>query len=411
MAAMRVWVVSELYHPEQTSTGYAMTGLAEGLAEYREVRVLCSQPTYSARGTLAPASEQRHGVFIERCVGTRFDKDRIALRIVNLLTISCSIAWALWRRVRKGDLVIVVTNPPTLPFVVHAAAKLRGARVVLRIEDVYPDALVAAGALDARSLTVRLIRAATRSLYRHMERVIVLGRDMANLAGGNLGGRADRIVVIPNWGAVDTVRPLARDANPLLESLGIADRFVVQYMGNMGRTHGVDTVAAAAERLRGEAGLHFLFIGWGARKAPLERMVAERALDRVTVLGPCSRAEVPIYANACDVAVIAFKPGMAGVSVPSRMYDVMAAGKPIVAVADAESELARVVHEERIGWVVPPEDVEALIGAFRAARAVERTTLDEMGRRARAAVERKYTREIVVAKYRTLLDQLEAQGA
>lgn len=403
----RFWVVSELYYPEMTSTGYFMTGVAEGLATAREVRVLCSQPTYSSRGQLAPTRETHHGVVIERCAGTRFDKDRLALRLVNLVSISISIAWKVLLRVGRGDIVLVVTNPPSLPFIVYAAARLRGARVVLRMEDVYPEVLVAAGLSRPSSLLVRLVGAATRRLYRRMERVIVLGRDMGALAEEKLGDRANRIVLIPNWGETETVTPLPRATNAVLARIGARDRFVVQYMGNMGRTHGVDTLGAAAVALRDLPGIHFLFVGWGARKSALEQLVVAKGLTQVTILPGCSQEDLPTYANACDVSVIAFKRGMAGVSVPSRMYNVMASGKPIIAVADAESELARVVLEERIGWLVPPDDVEALAEAIRIAAALPPSELQAMGARARDAVVRSYSKPPVVTAYVQLAAELD----
>lgn len=407
---MRLWVVSELYWPEQTSTGYFMTELAEGLAAVRQIRVLCSQPTYAARGVVAPRYESRNGVMIERCAGTRFDKDRLTLRIVNLVTISLSIGWKVWRQVRRGDCVLVVTNPPTLPFIVFLAGYLRGARVVLRVEDMYPNVLVAAGMARDQSLLVRLIDGATRLLYRRMERVVVLGRDMAALAAAKLGDRRDRIVLISNWGDIETVRPMPRNLNGLLTRLGVLDRFVVQYMGNMGRTHGVETVAFAARMLRGRDDVHFLFIGWGGRKAWLERTVQEERLLNISVLPGCSQQELPEYANACDVSVIAFLPGMAGVSVPSRMYNVMAAGKPIIAVADPESELARVVTEENIGWVVPPADPGALAAAIISAHG-QADELRMMGARARQAAERTYSKAAVVAQYERLFQQLESAAS
>jgi len=408
---VRLWVVSELYHPEVTSTGYFLTGVAEGVAASRAVRVLCSQPTYSSRGTLAPVTEVHNGVHIERCMGTRFDKDRLALRLLNLITITVSIGSLVFRRVRRGDVVLVVTNPPSLPFIVYPMARLRGARVVLRIEDVYPEVLIAAGMATPSSLLVRLIGGATRMLYRRMARIVVLGRDMGALVGAKLGDRTDRMVRIPNWGDIDSVSPLPRASNTVLASIGASDKFVVQYMGNMGRTHGVDTLAAAALRMRNIAGLHFLFIGWGARKAALEEMVAEERLSHVTVLPGCSQDELAMHANAADIVVIAFQEGMAGVSVPSRMYNVMAAGKPILAVAESHSELAYVVLEERIGWVVAPNDVEALAAAIEAAASLSKDDLDEMGARARIAAVSRYSKLPVIEAYTRLMNELESEGA
>jgi glycosyltransferase involved in cell wall biosynthesis len=189
----------------------------------------------------------------------------------------------------------------------------------------------------------------------------------------------------------------------LLAELGLGtNRFVVQYAGNMGRTHGIEVLLDAAVLLKEEAEYQFLFIGSGAKKSWLEEQVARHDLRNVTILPNRPRSDQNNFLNACDVAIISFLSGMAGVSVPSRMYNVMAAGKPIIAVCDSESELALVVREEDIGWVVPPGDAQAIAGVIRAAHS-DRRRLTEMGERARVAAVTKYPLSRAVESYSELL--------
>ena len=178
MSRSKLWVVSELYYPEETSTGYILTRIAEGMADRFDVHALCGQPSYSARGLRAPATEVRNGVMIRRCRATTLNKDVLLLKLLNLATITLSMFWnALWR-LRRDDMVIVVTNPPSLPFLVALACRLRRARLVLLIHDVYPEVLSAAGMLHPSSFASRLGGRLNRWLYRSAERVVVLGRDM-----------------------------------------------------------------------------------------------------------------------------------------------------------------------------------------------------------------------------------------
>ena len=401
----RVFVVSELYFPEETSTGYLLTKTAEGIAAEIPVTAICSQPTYSARGTRAPARERRNGVDIERCAGTTFDKNSLAGRALNAVTISLSLWWRVLMRIRRGDAVIVVTNPPFLPFGVLVACRLRGARCALLVHDVYPEVLVAAGLSRSSSVVARVARLATQWLYRHSDRVIVLGRDMETLAQRKLDGDGSKIVVIPNWADAEEIVPTPKATNPLLGELALSGSFVVQYAGNMGRTHGLEALFAAAQRVRGE--VRWLFIGSGAKKAWLEKSIAREGMTTMTVLGNRPREDQPVFLAACDVAVISFVPGMAGVSVPSRMYNIMAAGKPIIAVADEESELARVVSEERIGWVIRPGDVDGLV-ALLDRIAGEPDLLREYGARARAVASTKYARPVAIERYLRLMRELLA---
>jgi len=398
-----VWVLSELYHPEETSTGWIMTEIAEGLAARFDVKVLCGQPTYSARGTRAPAVEVRRGVEIRRCASSTFDKNRLALRALNAVTLSASIFAHALARFRRRDLVLVVTNPPALPFLAAVASWVRGARCLLLIHDVYPEALVAAGLLRRGGWAERLLSRLTRRLYRRMTRVITLGRDMSALVAAKCPEAADRIVPIPNWADSELVRPCARSDNALLRDLGLTGAFVLQWAGNMGRTHALEAVVAAAERCR-DRGIHFLFAGEGAKKQWLEQEVARRRLSNVTIIPKQPRASFELLLNACDAAVLAVVPGMAGVSVPSRMYNILASGRPMIAMMDPSTEVARVIEEEGVGWVVPIGDVERLLAVIEEARS-DPAVGAAMGRNARRAAERKYSFALVMARYVRLVEE------
>jgi glycosyltransferase involved in cell wall biosynthesis len=401
----QVWVISELYYPEETSTGAFLTQTAEGLARRFFVRVLCSQPTYGARGQRAPVNEVRNGVKVHRCWGATFNKDVLPLRLLNMFTIALSIMSNAVGRIQAGDCVLVVTNPPALPIVVALACFIRRAKCVLIIHDVYPDVLIATGALNSGSSLVGMIAWVMRVLYRRMASIVVLGRDMETLVRSKLPNGDDRIVTIPNWADLDLVKPLPRSENALLGQFGLANKFVIQYSGNIGRTHGIEYLVQCAEQMRDSQELQFLFIGFGGKKAWLKQVVEDRGLKNVTVLDYRLRSELQYSLNACDIAIISLVRGMAGVSVPSRIYNVMAAGKPIIAAADTVSELAQVIREEDIGWVVEPGNVEALKAAIVEAKG-KPDRLVQMGLRARKAAEAKYSLEHANASYMNLVYSL-----
>jgi colanic acid biosynthesis glycosyl transferase WcaI len=404
-----VWVVSELYYPEESATGYLLTRIAEGLARQRQVRVLCGQPNYLSRGVRAPVREIRNGVDIRRCPSTTWNKDILLFRLSNLLTISLSIFWEGVRNFRQGDVVLVVTNPPSLPFITALACRFRGAKCLLLIHDVYPEALVAAGVVGPDALLTRLIGRITSMLYRSVERVIVLGRDMRDVVLKTKAVGDSHVVVIPNWADVDVIWPTPKKENSLLDELGLTDKFVLQYAGNMGRTHGLETLVESAARLAEDSTTHFLFVGSGAKKKWVEQESERRKLGNITVLPNKPREEQIEFLNACDAAIISFVPGMAGISVPSRMYNVLAAGKPILAVADESSELARVVLEEGVGWVVAPNIPGNIVAAIRAAKA-NRALAEEMGRRGRAVAIKKYSLEKAIDAYCGIIQEVASEN-
>jgi colanic acid biosynthesis glycosyl transferase WcaI len=405
--AQRVWVATELYWPEETSTAYFLTRIAEHLAGTWDVSVLCGQPKYDRAGQRAPSRETHAGVDIHRAAGTTLDKNVLPFRLVNMASITASLLFVALRHFRRGDIVLVTTNPPALPFVVGLAARLRGARAVLVLHDLYPDVLVAASLAKPDSLVVRLISAANRWLYSSMERICAVGRDMATLIRARVPSEvARRVMVIPNWGDLDVVKAESRDDNVLLRELGLADRFVVQYAGNAGPVHGMETILDAARALQiSDPDVHFLFIGSGRKWPMVERAIASEGLKNITVLAPKPRSEQNVFLNACDVAVSAFVPGMKGVGVPSRTYNIMASGKPQVAAIDPESEQGLIIREENIGWVVGPGDATGLAAAIREAKA-NRSELRAMSSRARAAAESKYSREVVLGQFHALVQEL-----
>ncbi len=224
-----VWILSELYYPEDSATGHNVTKVAEGLATSRKVRALCAQPTYQARGIKAKKNELYNNVQIHRCGATTLNKDVLVFRILNLLTISTSIFFNTLLRIRRGDIVLVVTNPPTLPFVIFLACKFRGAKIILRVEDVYPDALIAAGMVNADSTLVKVFDALQRRLYKRVDSIVVLGRDMMQLVKSKMREETPQMTLITNFADSDQIQPLPREKNPLLQKLGIIDKFVIQY--------------------------------------------------------------------------------------------------------------------------------------------------------------------------------------
>lgn len=397
-----LWVVSELYYPEETSTGYYLTKIAEGLAGTFEVKALCGQPNYSGRGIRSPKKETHLGVEIRRAWGTRLDKNVIPFRLLNMLTLGGSIFLKALFKFKKGEKVLVVTTPPVLPFLVALAAILKKAEYTLLIHDNYPEILIAVGKAEENSTPVKILDFFNRRLYGRAAKIIVVGRDMRKLLSDKTEGLDVPIEYIPNWAELEQVAPADRKTNPLLLELGLADKLVFLYAGNMGHPNDLESLIECAERLRDDAEIHFIFLGAGAKRKWLERQARERALPNVTLLAPRPRSEQNIFLNACDVAVVSLINKMKGVSMPSRTYNILAVGKPILALADQDSEVAKVVEEDAVGWVVPPNAPDALLCKIKQIKN-ERAAIPEMQTRSRRAALEKYSLPTAVEKYRDVL--------
>jgi glycosyltransferase involved in cell wall biosynthesis len=399
---IRLWIVSELYYPEETSTGYYLTKIAEGLAASFDVKVLCGQPNYSKRGNFAAKKEIHKNVEIFRAWGTTLDKNVIVYRLLNMLTLSFSIFIKALFDFQKNERVLVDTTPPLLPFIAALASIVRGGKYVLLIHDNYPEILIAVGKTKKNSLLVKILDFFNRQLYKYASKIIVVGRDMHDLVESKTLGLRVPIECIPNWAEIEQVKPSSRNENQLLKQLGVSEKLVFLYAGNMGHPNDLESIVKCSEKLKGNAEFHFIFLGTGVKKRWLEKKIEEKNLTNVTVLPPRPRSEQNIFLNACDVALVSLVKNMWGVSMPSRTYNILAVGKPILALTEANSEVARVIQEDDLGWVVSPDNPEKLFQTIIEISR-KRPQLTTMGKRARKAAIEKYSIEIAIQKYKKAL--------
>jgi len=400
----RLWVVTELYYPEETSTGYYLTRTAEDMAPHFDVNVICGQPNYSARGIKAPSFERHKDVNIYRAAGTTLNKNVIIFKLINMITLGISTFFKALFKFKRNDIVLVVTTPPSLPFVTATAALFRGANYVPLIHDNYPEILFAVGKSSENSLLSKIMGFANRWLYKHAARLIAVGRDMKLLLERKTNGLDVPIDVIPNWAELETVEPRDRSENALLSELGLQQKLVFLYAGNLGYPNDVETIVESAEQLSSNDEIHFIFLGAGVKRPWLEKQVTERGLTNITLLDPKPRSEQLVFLNACDVALVSLVSKMRGVSMPSRTYNILAAGKPMLALTDDESELAFVIEDDSVGWHIEPGN-ESLLTKTILEIIDRKSELSEMGKRARTSALERYSQQTASAKYLEVLSK------
>ncbi len=398
----RLWVITELYYPENNQTGYYLTKIAEGLTDDFEVKVICGQPNYAARGTKAPLNEIHKKVEIFRVWGTTLDKNVLAYRLINMLTLGASIFLKSFFKFKSDEDILVVSAPPSLPFLTAIAAKVRGAKYTLIIQDKYPETLIAVGKTKESSLSVKLLNKLNQWLYKNAKKIIVVGRDMKELVESQMLKQKPEktpIVVIQNWASLEEVEPSERAENEILLKYDLLDKFVFLYAGNMGHPQDLESIVFCAGKMNNDRRFHFIFLGSGVKRKWLEREVEERKLNNVTILDPQPRNRQKIFLNACDVGLVSLIKKMKGVAMPSRTYNLMAAGKPILALTENNSEIVRVINEDRVGWFVEPSEPESLLKMIYEIYA-GRDEIPEMSIRARNSSLKKYSLETAIKKYK-----------
>ena len=251
-------------------------------------------------------------------------------------------------------------------------------------------------------MTARLIRLANSALFRALDAIITIGRDVAPLLLAYKGVRPERINFIPNWTLLPAGYRQAAPDNRF--RAGRDSQLIVGLSGNLGFTHSPATVFEAARLLAQDRDIHLILSGWGVGWKQLCDLQAADRLDNVTLMDPVPETELIEFLSSADVWVIPYRRNIAGVSVPSRLYNVLAVGRAVIVAAEPGSEAARVIDEENIGWVVPPEDPQPLADAIRRA-ASDRAATAAKGRRAAEAA-RKYNPDAAMARYREVLLKL-----
>lgn len=406
---IRVVFVNRYFHPDFSATSQMLSDLAFDLAgQGFDVTVVTSRQRYDSPGARLPSFEVVGGVKVHRIATTAFGRTHPAGRLVDYLTFHVSAFFVLLRLVGRGSIVVAKTDPPLIGVTAGWVAQLKGAQLVNWLQDLFPEVL---GALTTRPAAKLLIAplAALRDRYlRHARRNVVVGHRMAGLLAGKQM-RSDRIAVIENWADGAIVRPVAREANELRRAWGMEAAFVVGYSGNLGMAHEVDTIMQAARLLRGRADVVFLFIGGGARVAEVQRILERERLANVVFRPYQSRDRLAESLSVPDLHLVCLRPEMEGLVVPSKLYGILAAGRPCVFVGSPSGECASSLLQAQCGYTVEGGDGEGLAGVVRQL-ADDHSLARDLGIRASTAFRERFDRPLAVRRWSGLLSGL-ATGA
>jgi glycosyltransferase involved in cell wall biosynthesis len=401
-AKPRLLVLNQYYWPGVEATANLLTDLCEALADEFDVRVVT--------GVLhghedEPRELVRNGVRIERVASTAYERSQLLRRAANYATyVAASLAAAV--RGPRPDVVLCMTDPPMVGDVALAAARRFDAPLLVISMDVFPEIAVELKRLENPAV-VGLLRGLVGLYLKRADRVVAIGETMRRRLEEK-GTPPERLAVVPNWVDTTAIAPQPRD-NPWARENHLEDGFVVMHSGNVGHAQDLDTLVRAATFLRDLDDVRVMIVGFGARYD--EVLQLNRRLDAGVRFKPYQPREVLAQSlSSADVHFVGLGRGLSGYIVPSRLYGILAAGRPVIVAADDESETAHVVREVGCGVVIPPGRPELLAGAIRELRE-SRDELVAMGERGREYVVAEADRSVAIGRYRTLLRELAATGA
>ncbi|WGD55370.1 glycosyltransferase family 4 protein [Bradyrhizobium sp. CB1650] len=398
--AGKILVATQHYPPDASTTGVYVGAIAEALAADRDVVVLSGSPN-SAREGQGNAPK----LMVVELRNPSPPKRALVLRAAAVSFFALRMFLSVLWRTKANDLVFCVSTPFTLPYAAVLAARLRGAASALLVYDLYPEALVAARMVTRTSVTVRILRFLNARLFRALDAIITIGRDVKPLLTAYDGVSPEKIHFIANWALLPIGYREMKPDSPF--RAGRNAKLVVGLSGNLGFTHDPDTVFQAACLLKDDDRIHFLLSGWGAGWSALQARQNAEGLSNVTLIEPVAEHQLAEFLAAADLWIIPYRAGMLGVSVPSRLYNLLAVGRPIIAIAEPESEAALIVEEAGIGWVVPPERPQDLANAILSAAADPAVTA-RMGRKAAVSAETHTARQ-ALSSYRKVISAAHAQ--
>ena len=399
---LRICYFNRSYWPDTGATGQLLTELAEDLVAHHgiEVTVITGYPVNHA-APVAPA-ETRNGVRIVRARGTTFSPRRFTGRALNYVTYFLSALVAALKLPRQ-DVTIALTDPPIIGLAALAARPRHG--VIFFCQDIFPEV---AGLLeDFHSPAVNaLLERLNRFMVSRAVRIVALGDTMASRLIHGKGADPAKVTVIHNWADTSAIVPSDK-GNDFAVAHGLAEKFVVLHAGNIGLSQNLDVVIEAASLLKVRPDIVILFIGDGNRRGALESAARARGLDNVRFLPFQPRDQLRWTYASSDVCLVSLKPGLAGYIVPSKLYPILAAGRPYIAAVESLSEVAALTQRHRCGVLVEPGDAAQLADTIlRLADA--RAEREAMGVRARVASEL-FARDRQVAAHAQVIEEVAAQ--
>ena len=390
---MRVLFFNRSYHPDEAATGQLLTELAEDLVREHGFEVCVITGPVAGQ----PVRETLNGVDVVRIRSTRLKRSGFAGRFTNYISYFLGAWWhSLW--LGRVDIVVALTDPPIIGLVGWLTAKRAGAKFVFLCQDVFPE--VARLLEDFRSETINgVLQHVNRFIVARADRVVALGDTMKERLVEGKGAPAEKVTVIHNWADGSRITP-APKPNPFSTAHGLDGKFVVMHSGNMGLSQNLDTLLDAASELRHLEDLVFVLVGAGVRRAHLEEETVRRGLTNVRFLPYQPKDQLRDSFGSADVFIISLARGLSGYIVPSKLYGILAAGRPFVAAVESSTEVASVARDHECGLVIEPGDsggmVHEITRLYRDRELVER--LGDNARRASGY----FDRPKQVGRYRDL---------
>lgn len=385
-----VWVVSELFYPETISTGYILTEIAKSLTEKNKVNVITGPKYYEVKKQNSEY-ESLENIRIHRINSNGYNKNILFTRLIGHFIVSLKILLLMLKKIPRNSEVFIVTNPALLFLFSSFFIQKKNWKVKLLVHDVFPENLLVGGVLSSKSSPLfLLLQYIFNKAFLKMDTIIVLGRDMKTIFERKIGFEK-RIEIIENWADLDNIN--------INENKSKNKKFL--FAGNLGRVQGIETLLNVIKKIKSE-GFEFLFIGNGAMGKYVENYIIDHELINVKKIGWLPRIAQNEFLAQSTIGVISLKEGMYGLGVPSKLYNLLAAGKPIFYIGDKNSEIHLIMQKYEIGWFAEANSHEMIKNVFLEIINCNQNILTEYSLNSRKLSENFYSKKIILNKINRL---------
>ena len=400
-------ILSQYFYPDVASTGQLLTELSLGLAgKDIVVEVITAKPTYAGK-LHAPKKEAYNGINIRRLKTTRFNKNTKGGQIFNSISFFARTFFYLLFKSNKKPLMLV-SNPPFLPFMGYLLYKLRGINYVILVHDVFPEKAIKLNYIPNKGFTAWAWTLLDKKSLQKTSGIIAISESMKSnienkLVKYNFKTQKD-ITVIHNWADAEFIKPIDNDENTFIKENSLGGKFIIQYSGNIGASYELEVLVEAARSIT-DSDVLFLFIGDGVKKKKLSAMAENYSLKNVMFLPYQKRTMLPHSLTAASISIITYEKEMEGLLMPSKLYTTLASGKPVISFCTEDSEVGKIICHASCGFSINPDNVKELLEkiSFLRNNPEER---DRMGKNARKYFEENFTLEHSLEKYINVIKKL-----
>lgn len=391
-------IVTQGCFPDFTAVGELLYELALKLKkDYGiDVTILTTQPGVILKNKL-PSTEMVDGVKIRRFSTTKFNKNKLTGKIFN--------SWIFFFKIlihslfsKKTDCYIFSTSPPLAPFIGAVLKILKKQKYIYKVDDIYPEIAWKLGYIKKNGSAHAIWNYLTHIAYKYADKVIVLSEDMEKEIIKQFPVLKEKnIKIIPHWADEEKIKPVLSSENYMVDKLNLRNKFIVEYSGNIGRVHEFKTFINAAEKLREEKDIVFLFIGDGGKKPEVENMVNQKNLDNVIFLPYRTRSELSYSLSIGHVHLVSLGHGFESLSAPSKLYGILAVSKPYIYLGNY-NYLSKLIKEYHCGYDIRTGDHDNLVNVIKELKnSIE--TLEKMGENSRKLFEEEFTLKKNCKKY------------